>query len=342
MKALIVSEQGTPVAPRVQYVEDFPEPAPGPGEVLIRTEASALNHLDLWVGRGLPGLDLEYPRIGGSDGAGTVESIGEGVDESWMGRRVVLNAAKPIPQPVRPGVDPVLPDITMIGEHENGTLAEKFVAPAANLVDIDDADAVDAAAFALTHLTAWRMLRTRAGLRPGQTVLITGIGGGVALAALNIARHHGCRIIVTSRHEWKLEKAKELGAHETVLDTGEDWSREVRRITGKRGVDVCVDSVGKAIHQSCIKSLARGGAIVTCGCTSGPDAATDLARIFWNQLSIIGSTMGDMDEFREIIALFRTGAMKPVIDHVHDAKDGRAAYARLEAGEQFGKIAIRW
>lgn len=342
MHALTITKQGTPVSPNIKLVDDWSDPTPGPGEIVVATEASSLNHLDLWVGRGLPGIDLDYPRIGGSDGCGIVDQVGEGVDPSWVGRRVVLNAACPQPEPAKPDVHPATPDIRMIGEHENGTMAEKFTCPVQNVVDVGDVDPVEAAAFALTHLTAWRMMWTRAHVKPGHWVLMTGIGGGVALAALNIARHLGCRTIVTSRHQWKLDKAIALGADHAVLDKGEDWSREVRGLTGKRGVDLCVDSVGKAIHTSCIKALARGGAFVTCGITSGFDPATDLARIFWNQLSILGSTMGDMDEFRQIISLLKSGAMKPVIDSTFEAQDGQKAYERLEAGEQFGKIIVRW
>jgi NADPH:quinone reductase-like Zn-dependent oxidoreductase len=342
MNAIIVARQGSPVSPNIQFVSDFASPKPAVGEALVRTEASALNHLDLWVGRGLPGIDLQYPRIGGSDGCGRVEAVGEGVDRAWIGKRVLLNAAKPVVEPPHPGRAPASPDIVMIGEHENGTHAEFFIAPAGNLLDIGDANPVHAAAFGLTHLTAWRMLRTRAGLQPGMTVLITGIGGGVAAAALNIARHFGCRIIVTSRHAAKIARAKALGAHDGVLDTGADWSREVRALTGKRGVDIVVDSIGKAVHLAGVKSLARGGVYVTCGCTTGGDATTDLARVFWNQLSIVGSTMGDMREFREVTSLFLSGAITPVVDDVFNAADGRAAYERLESGEQLGKIVIRW
>ena len=341
MKAIVISSQGTPVAPNVNIVHDWPDPDPAPGEVVVKTEAMALNHLDLWVGRGLPGFDFTYPRISGSDGAGTVSAVGAGVDESWIGTRVALNARKPAHDPVRPDFDPAPPDTFMIGEHIHGTMGEFFVAPAENLVSIGDVAATDAAAFSLSHLTAWRMMTSRAQVRPGQWVLITGIGGGVALAALGIAKHLGCKVIVTSRHQWKLDKAKELGADHGVLDEGEDWSRTVRGLTGKRGVDVCIDSIGKVVHVSCIKSLARGGAFVTCGCTTGPNPPTDLARIFWNQLSILGSTMGDMDEFRAIMALLRSGAIRPVIDSVYDFADAREAYARIESGDHFGKIVIR-
>ena len=342
MKAVVIAKQGTPVSPNVQVVDDWPDPTAASSEVLVKTEASALNHLDLWIGRGLPGLDFEYPRITGSDGCGTIEAVGAGVDESWIGKRIALNAAVPQPDAPLPGVDASSGDIRMIGEHDPGTMAEKFVAPVANVACVGDVEATDAAAYALTHLTAWRMLMTRAGLRCGQSVLITGIGGGVALACLNIAKHLGCKTIVTSRHQSKLDQAANLGADHGILDTGEDWSREVRQITSKQGADICADSIGKAVHLSCIKSLARGGVFVTCGCTTGPDATTDLARMFWNQCSIMGSTMGDMDEFRQAISLLNSGAIKPVVDSVHDANDAAKAYERLESGDHFGKVVIRW
>lgn len=342
MNAIVIARQGTPVAPNVEHVRDYPDPKPRHGEVLVSTEAAALNHLDLWVGMGLPGIELTYPRISGSDGCGRVIEVGEGVDPAWKGRRVLLNAAVPVPDPPHPDRAPAPPDIIMIGEHVDGCLGAQFVAPVANVLDVGDADPVEAAAFGLTFLTAWRMLVVRAGLRSGQSVLITGIGGGVALAALAIARHLGCTTIVTSRHRSKLDRAQELGADHAVLDSGADWSREVRAATGRRGVDVVADSIGKAVHLSCVKSLARRGVFVTCGCTTGPDATTDLTRVFWNQLSLLGSTMGDMDEFRSVVALFRRGLLKPVVDSVHAAADGRAAFERLEAAEQFGKIVVRW
>lgn len=343
MHAVVVSKQGTPVTPNVRVVSDFPEPRTlTAGEVLIRTEASALNHLDLWVGRGLPGIDLTYPRIGGSDGCGIVEEVGPGVDASWKGQRVLLNAATPKPDPIRPGVAYAPTDIEMIGEHINGAHCARFIAPVAQVLAIGDTDPVQAAGFGLAMLTAWRCLISRAQLKAGQWVLIPGIGGGVATAALQIAQHLGCLTIVTSRHQWKLDKAKELGATHGVMDKGADWSREVRGLTGKRGVDVCLDSVGKATHLWAVKSLARGGTYVTPGCTTGGDAVTDLTRVFWNQLNILGSTMGDMKEFAQVVALLRSGAIQPVIDQVFEWKDAVRAYQRLEAGEQLGKIVIRW
>ncbi|MBL9031799.1 MAG: zinc-binding dehydrogenase [Phycisphaerae bacterium] len=347
MRAIVVTKQGSPVAPNVRFVTDWPEPAaPGPGQALVSTLATAFNQMDLWVGRGVPGLALTYPRISGCDACGKVTAVGEGVDKAWIGRRVIVNAATRVPPRVAPDDPPastLAPEYQLIGEHHHGMFAERFVVPAANLAAVnDDADPAAAAAFGLCALTAWSMIVTKGQLRPGQTVLITGIGGGVATSALAIARHFACPVAVTSRHQWKLDRAKALGAAFTVLDTGQDWSKEVRAWTGKRGVDMAVDSSGKATHLNCIKSLARGGAYVTPGCTSGPDAVTDLARIFWNQLRVLGSTMGSNEEFHEVAALFRDGKLAPVVDEVFKPEDATKAYQRLEAGDQFGKVVVRW
>jgi len=339
----MITRQGDPVAPNVRVVDDHPDPVAAPGGVVVRTEAAALNQLDLWVGRGVPGADLDYPRISGSDGCGRVESVGDGVDPAWVGRRVLLMAAVSQGREAHPDRLPAPPAIRMIGEHDPGCLAERFAGPAGNLVALpDDFDPVAAAAFGLTHLTAWRMLVTRAGLAAGRIVLITGIGGGVALAALNICRHFGCHTIVTSRHQSKLDRALELGADHGILDTGADFSRAVREITGKRGVDICVDSIGQAVHESCLKSLAQQGTFVTCGCTTGPAATTHLGRIFWLELRIIGATMGSMDEFRQVTSLLTSGHLRPVIDSEFDVADAADAFARLESGEQFGKVVVRF
>ena len=342
MRAVIIERPGSPVSPNVRFVEDWSEPTARTGEVIVRTEASALNHLDLWVGRGLPGIAFGEPRVSGSDGCGVVEAVGEGVDAGWIGTRVLLNAAVREPSPVHPGCVPNPGAYRMIGEHDPGCHAGCFAAPLLNIVEVGSTDPIEAAAYGLVHLTAWRMLHTLAGVHRGMWALVTGIGGGVAIASLNLCRHFGCRTIVTSRHRWKLDRARELGADECILDTGGDWSPEVRAATGKRGVDVCVDSVGGAIHATCLRSLARGGVLVTCGCTTGSDATTDLARVFWNQLTIHGSTMGDMHEFREATALLRNRSIRPVIDSVHRPEDATTAFERLESGSQFGKIVIDW
>ena len=342
MKAIVVQQRGNPVSPNVALVTDRPKPQPQSGEVLVRTEASALNSLDLWVGRGLPGLDTQYPFSSGSDGAGRVEEVGAGVDRAWIGRRILLNAAVIQDAPAHPDRFASGEDIRMIGEHSPGTMGEFFCAPAKNVLDIGDTDPIQAAAFGLTHLTAWRMLMSRAQLRAGMTILVTGIGGGVAVALLNIAKHFGCTVIVTSRHQWKLDRARELGAAHGILDDGSDWSKTVRALTGKRGVDIVADSIGKAVHSQCIKSLVRGGVFVTCGATTGGDATTDLARMFWNQLTFMGSTMGDMDEFRAVTTFLRSGEMLPIVDSIQKPQFAKKAYERLESGEQFGKVLIDW
>ena len=346
MRALVCTKQGAPVTANIKFQTDWAEPdAPPGGWVAIRTLASALNHMDLWVGKGIPGVNLTWPRVSGCDACGEVVAVGPGVDAAWKGRRVIVNAATRVPDRVSPDDPPnaaLAPAYELIGEHTNGMHCERFNAPAANLADVGDADPAEAAAFGLTMLTAWSMMVTKGELHPGDTVLITGIGGGVATSALAIARHFGCKIAVTSRSTEKLAGARALGADLCVHDAGQDWSKEIRAWTNKRGVGMAVDSVGKATHLNCIKSLARGGAYVTPGCTSGPDATTDLARIFWNQLRILGSTMGDNDEFKQITALFRAGALRPVVDAVIDAERGADAYARLEASDQFGKVVIRW
>jgi NADPH:quinone reductase-like Zn-dependent oxidoreductase len=340
MKAAVVTESGNDVAAHVELKMDWPEPAPGPGDLFVRTEASALNHVDLWTGRS---KWTSFPHITGSDGCGVVEALGDGVDEAWLGKRIVFNAALPAADPTEPDARPSRPpEIGLVGSDTMGSMAEKFVVPVTNVLEVGGADPIHAAAFSLTFLTAWRMISSRARLKPDQTVLLTGIGGGVALASLEIVRHIGAKAIVTSRHQWKLDRASELGAEHGVLDTGQDWSEEVREITGGRGVDLCVDSVGKVLHTKCIRSLAHGGTLTTCGTTTGGDAQTILGDIFWKQLSILGSSMGSMDEYREVTALFRAGKLKPVIDKVFPSSRAADAYRRLQASEQFGKVVIRW
>jgi NADPH:quinone reductase-like Zn-dependent oxidoreductase len=347
MKAAIIEKQGSPVAPNIRFVEDWPEPdPPAHGEVLVRTLASALNHMDIWVGMGVPGLDSAYPRVSGCDACGIVESVGEDVDPAWVGRRVIVNAAVRQRDRVSPDDPPgstLAPLYRLIGEHSHGMHREKFVAPVANLAVINEENDLDeAAAFGLCALTAFSQMVTKARLKPGQAVLVTGIGGGVATASLRIAKHLGCPTAVTSRHQWKLDKAAELGADLGILDDGSDWSKQIRAWTNKRGVDLAVDSTGEATHLNCIKSLCRGGTYVTPGCTSGHHATTDLRRIFWLQLKLLGSTMGTNEEFAEVASLFRAGLLRPVVDRVFPAEQASKAWARLEAAEQFGKIVLRW
>jgi NADPH:quinone reductase-like Zn-dependent oxidoreductase len=348
MRAILIERQAPkgPVSPNIRCVEDWPEPgAPGRGEVLLRSEFTALNRMDLWVGMGIPGVELAYPHISGCDAVARVDGVGEGVDAAWRGRRVVVNAAveqAPRLSPDEPPPSASAPDYQLIGEHTHGTHRELFLAPVTQIADIGEVDGPKAAAFGLTALTAYGMMVGKGRLRPGQSVLITGIGGGVATAALGLARHHGCRIAVSSRHRAKLEKAVALGAECTILDAGQDWSGEIREWTHKRGVDMVVDTVGQAIHLPCVKSLARGGAFVTAGATSGSRATTDLARLFWNQLRILGSTMGSRAEFLEVVSLLRCGAVEPVIDSVRSWEQAKDAWERFEAAEQMGKLVLSW
>lgn len=347
MRAIVVEKQGSPVAANIRFRTDWPDlSAPAAGWVNIRTLATAFNQMDLWVGRGVPGLQLAYPRVSGCDACGVVEDVGPGVDPAWKGQRVIVNAALRIAgrmSPTDPPATTLAPIYELIGEHHNGMMAERFSAPAANLAAVaENEDPAQAAAFGLCALTCYSMVMTKGQLRPGQAVLITGIGGGVATAALGLAKHLGCPAAVTSRHQWKIDRAKELGADFGVVDTGQDWSKDIRVWTNKRGVDMAIDSSGKATHLNCIKSLARGGAYVTPGATSGPDAMTDLARIFWNQLRLLGSTMGSNQEFQEVAALLRAGKWRPVVDQVFKPAEAVKAYQRLEGAEQFGKIVIDW
>lgn len=345
MRAIVLLRKGTPVTPNIEFQSNWKElDATKPGEVVIKTLASAFNHMDLWVGMGLPGID-GYPRITGCDACGVVESVGPGVSDKWIGQRVIVNAAYELPERISPGDPPgstLAPQYELIGEHIDGMFRERFTAPVANIAPVGDADPIEAAAFGLCFLTAYSGLATKANLRPGQSLLVTGIGGGVATSALAIGKMMGCPVAVTSRHQWKLEAAEKLGADIGILDKGQDWSKEVRAWSDKRGVDCCYDSTGKATHLNAIKSLARGGAYVSPGATTGGDATTDLTRLFWNQLRILGTTMGSNDEFREVVALFRSGKLKPVVDKVYKPEQVKEAYTRIEAGEQFGKIVIDW
>lgn len=347
MRAAVITRQSDDPPEAIDVTHDWPEPdEPATGEVIVDVLCSSLNHMDLWVARGVPGLELEYPRVSGCDAVGTVSALGPRVDPAWLGRRVIVNAAHEPAAPIRPA-DPsavhVAPAYQLIGEHSHGLHRARCPVPEAQLAAIPDSiDPPAAAAFALTFLTAYSMLRTKADLRPGQFVLITGIGGGVATAALSLCRWLACPAIVTSRHQHKLDRARELGAAHAIHDQGQDWSRDVRAFTAKRGVDLAIDSVGGPLHSLCLKSLARGGAFVTPGATADHRVDSDQGRIFWNQLRVLGSTMGTTDELKELAALFAAGHLSPVVDSVHPWRDARAAWARLQAQDQFGKIVLDW
>lgn len=338
MRAAIFSEFGGPDVLRIAEVET---PAPGRGEVLVRVRAAALNHLDLWVRRKLP-FDVTMPHIGGSDIAGEVAAVGDGVSGVTLGTRVVINPSLGCGQCewCRSGEEPLCVEYKIIGEHVQGGFAEYVCAPAANLFPIPDGFSFeDAAAAPLVFLTAWRALTTRARLRAGESVLVTGASGGVATAAVQIAKYLGARVYAVTTGE-NVEAVRALGADVIYDRSSEDYSRKLFGDTGKRGVDVVIDSVGEATWTSNVRSLARGGRMVVYGATTGFRAELDLRFVFWKQIEVMGTTMANRSEFEEVMRLVFSGALKPVVDRVFPLEEIRAAHERLEAGEQFGKIVV--
>lgn len=339
MKALYFEEHGG--IDNLRFGER-PAAEPGPGEVRVRLRAAALNHLDLFVLGGMPGIPIGLPHIGGADGAGVVESVGPGVEGVETGAEVVFDPGLSCGscEYCRAGEHSLCVRFGVLGEHCDGTFAEMVVVAAAALAERPQhLDWEESAAFGLTYLTAWRMLMNRGGLRPGETVLVHGIGGGVSLACLQLAKLAGCRVIVTSRSDEKLVRASELGADE-VLPADEQVARAVRSLTFKRGADVVVDSVGEATWMHSLKAAAKGGRVLTCGATSGPNPKEEIRLIFWNQLSIVGSTMGSREDWRRLMAAVRRHRLRPVVDATMPLAEGAAAYRRLAAAEQFGKIVL--
>jgi NADPH:quinone reductase-like Zn-dependent oxidoreductase len=328
-------------APSVLRLEDVAVPEPGPAEVRLRVAASALNHLDLWVRRGLP-IETTMPHIGGSDIAGEVDAVGEGVDGWEAGARVVVNPSLWCGRCewCLRGEQPLCVGYRIIGEHTQGGLAEFVTVPARNLYRVPDGYPLETAAAApLVFLTAWRGLLVRGRLRAGETVLITAASGGVGTAAVQIAAHAGARVLAvsTGRH---VDRLLELGADHVIDRTASDFSREAWQLTGRRGVDVLFDSVGEATWAGALRSLARGGRLVTCGATTGPAAVTDLRLLYWKQLEVLGTTMSTHAEFEAAMRLVFDGLLEPVIDVVWPLARARDAHERLEAGEHFGKIVL--
>ncbi len=320
-----------------------PDPVPAPGQVVVQVKACALNFLDIWVRRGWPGLKLEMPHWCGADVAGEIAALGPGVPGWTVGQRVVVDPGinRVEDEFTRRGAASVSPGYSVLGEHVRGGAAEYVAVPAANLAAMPEGlDFAAAAAPLLVGLTAWRMLIDRAGLKPGETVLVVGAGGGVNSIAIQVAKLAGATVLVVAGDAEKSAKAQELGA-DTVIDRSKtDWVREVLRITGKRGVDVVVDNVGRATLAGSMQAVARGGRIVIVGNTSGPKAEIDIRFIFGKQISLIGSTMGSHQDFRTVTDLLWKQKLKPVIDRVFPLSDGIEAYRRMEAGGHFGKILL--
>jgi NADPH:quinone reductase-like Zn-dependent oxidoreductase len=316
MKAIRIHEDG---GPEVLRYEDAPDPEPGPGEVLVRLRAVSLNHIDLWVRKGLP--SAPKPRILGADGAGIREDTGE---------RVVIN----------PGFERG-DRILVLGEHMDGTHAELVAVLEANAYPIPEGISFEeAAAFPLVFETVYRLLVTKAQLREGEWVLLWGIGGGIGSAALAIAKALGARVLATSSSDGKLERARQLRADATVNHASGDVLEAVKEATDGVGVDVVVEHVGEATWQRSLQAARAGGRIVVCGATSGPNPPAALHRIWWKQLTIHGSTMGTKTDFEGAYELVKSGRARPMIDSVYPLAEARSAHERLEAGEQFGKIVL--
>ncbi len=343
MRGLTISAHGG--VERIEYREDLAEPVlRRDSEVRVRVRAAALNHLDIHLLGGLPGVAITPDWVLGADGMGVVESVGAAVTSVAVGDTVVINPgiSDRTCEYCVDGEQPLCPRFGILGEHFPGTMAELVVVPATNVLPIGaQADEAEAAALTLATLTAYRMLVTRAQLRSGERVLIWGIGGGVALACLQIAKLIGAHVTVTSGSDDKLARATKLGVDDAINHSGIDVGREIRRRTGKRGVDVVVDSIGAATWAQSLGALGRRGRLVTCGGTSGPMVTTDVRRLFWNQWSILGSTMGNDAEFAAVVGHFNAGRLKPTIDRVYPLADGRAAFERLAHAQQFGKLVLR-
>jgi NADPH:quinone reductase-like Zn-dependent oxidoreductase len=328
-------------------VRDVPMPAcTGAHDVRVRLRAAALNRLDLWVLGGIPGVRITPPWVVGSDGAGVVESVGSAVTRVRPGDRVILNPGVVDRhcdcEYCRAGDEPLCLSYGVLGEHRPGTLAEYVVVPDTNLEPIPDhLSWEEAAAFPLATLTAWRMVVSRAGVRAGDDVLIWGIGGGVALAALQICKQRGATVWVTSGSDEKLARAQALGADHLLNHGTGDAGKQARLATNKRGMDVVIDSVGEATWTQSLVALGKRGRLVTCGGTSGPMVQTDVRRLFWNQWTLMGSTMGSHAEFAAIAAELRANRLLPPVDRVYPLSAGREAYARLASGGQFGKVVVR-
>lgn len=341
MKALCFYQHG---GLEVLTHADVPRPSAGPSEALVRVRATALNHLDVFVRRGWPGLDLEMPHWGGSDVAGEIAGLGPDVKGWEIGQRVVVDPGITTKEDafVRRGEHSVSPGYLILGEDVRGGHAEYVSVPSANLMGMPEGwGFVEAAAPLLVSLTAWRMLIHRANLCAGESVLVVGAGGGINSMAIQIAKLAGASVYALTSSREKMKKAEALGA-DVVLDYTEDrdWSKTLYKLTDREGVDVVVDNVGQATLGQSLRAVARGGRIVIVGNTSGPHADIDTRYIFGKQISLIGSTMGNHQDFRDVMALVWSGRLKPVVDTVLPLSEGRDAFEILERGDKFGKIVL--
>ena len=338
MKAVRIHEFG---GPEVLRYEDVPDPTPRKDQVLVRVRACAMNHLDLWVRKGLPGVSL--PHILGSDVAGEIVEVGEYATGFKPAQRVLFapmhfcnHCAKCVA-----GLQNQCPEFTVLGNRVDGGNCELIAVPAVNVIPIpDNLDFNQAASVPLVFLTAWHMLVGRANIRPGQTVLVLGASSGVGVAAIQIAKLFHSRVITTAGDEKKLEKAHALGADHGINHYKQKISEEVRKITNKEGVDIVIEHVGAATWEESLKSLKPAGTLVTCGATTGPNVGIELRFVYSRQLSVLGSYMGTMGELYDVLGHVFAGRLKPVVDRTFPLKHIRAAHEHMEKSQMFGKIVL--
>lgn len=338
MKAIRYHEFG---GPEVLKHEEVPDPVLRKDHVLVRVRACALNHLDLWCRKGLPGISL--PHINGSDVSGDVVEVGEYITDIKPGQRVLLvpmTFDNVCPKCVA-GQQNFCPQLSVLGYRNDGGNCELIAMPRVNVVPIPDSLSYDeAASVPLVFLTAWHMLVGRAQVRPGQTVLVLGASSGVGTAAIQICKMFNCTVITTAGDERKLEKARQLGADHLIDHYKQSISDEVKKITAKQGVDIVFEHVGKATWTESLKSLKAGGTVVTCGATTGPDAEIDLRFLYSRQLSMLGSFMGNMADFYEVMGHIFSGRLKPVVDKAFPLSEARAAHEYLQNSSMFGKVVL--
>ncbi|HZP57489.1 MAG TPA: zinc-binding dehydrogenase [Dehalococcoidia bacterium] len=340
MKAVRIHQPGSVD----NYVyEDAPEPQPGPGEVRVRVRAVALNHLEAWAAKAPPHVRYDGPRILGADVAGVIDSVGPGVRSATAGAEVIVHPGVSCGHCAAclDGADNLCPQYRLLGQGRDGGLAEFVVVPEANVFQKPAALSFEeAASIPLVFTTAIHMILTRAALRYGETVLVNAAGSGVGIAAIQVAKLHGARVIASAGADAKLDRARALGADEVINYTTQDLAEEARRLTGGRGVDMVVENVGAEIMEKSIKALARNGRVVTCGATAGNDATFNVTRFFLAQQTIYGSFMGTKAEMLRYAPCFEDGRLKAVVDQVFPLSEARAAIARLLHREQFGKIVL--
>jgi NADPH:quinone reductase-like Zn-dependent oxidoreductase len=340
MKAVVFNQHGGPEV--LQYV-DVPDPRPGPGEVLIEVKATSINHIDIFLRRGMPGIKVPLPKIVGSDAAGIIRELGRDVSGLMPGQRVTINPGITCGhcEFCSAGFGSQCVSWAMVGEHRDGAYAEFVVVPAHIVLQIPDHISFEEAAAApLVFLTAWSMMVGKGNIRPGEDVLILGAGAGVGTAAIQIAKLVGCRVFATASNAEKLQRAKELGADFLINYTTEEFDKTIRDLTNKRGVDIVVDYIGADTWVRSLRSARRGGRVLTCGATTGFAPQTDLRHIFFRQVQVLGSTMGSHREFLDVMKCVFRGQLKPVIDRVLPLPEAGKGHELIEQRAVFGKIVL--